>query len=111
MNPPKGALTLPTLQTRKARSYSRKALRKTFGFLPSSAKVSCRSTGGANATCSVSWKRPHGKRYRGTVRVWFTSTTTRVSWNYDLSVQRKQRKHKTATTTRGARRGGTVVTG
>jgi hypothetical protein len=110
VTPPKGALTLPALETRKARSYTRSALRATFGVLPSSAKVTCQSTGGANATCSVSWKRPHGKSYRGTVRVWFTSTTTRVSWNYDLSVQRKQHG-RTSTTTRGARVGGTVLGG
>ena len=92
-----------TLEARKARSYTRTALRRTFGTLPSSAKVTCRSTGGANQACTTSWKRSGGKRYSGTVRVWFTSTTTTVSWNYDLSVQRKQRGHRTTTTTRGAR--------
>ena len=109
MDPPKGALTLPTLEDRKARSYTRTALRRTFGTLPSSAKVTCRSTGGANQACTTSWKRAGGKRYSGTVRVWFTSTTTQVSWNYDLSVQRKQRGHRTTTTTRSARVGGTVA--
>jgi hypothetical protein len=108
VNPPKGALTLPTLETRKARSYARTALRRTFGTLPSSAKVTCRSTGGANAACTVSWKRSGGKSYSGTVRVWFTSTTSHVSWNYDMSVQRKQHG-RTSTTTRGARVGGTVA--
>ena len=54
----------------------------------------------------TSWKRSGGKSYSGTVRVWFTSTTTQVSWNYDLSVQRKQRGHRTTTTTRSARVGG-----
>jgi hypothetical protein len=107
--PNKGALTLPTLEDRKARSYTRTALRRTFGTLPSSAKVTCRSTGGANQACTTSWKRAGGKRYSGTVRVWFTSTTTQVSWNYDLSVQRKQRGHRTTTTTRSARVGGTVA--
>ena len=107
--PNKGALTLPTLEDRKARSYTRTALRRTFGTLPSSAKVTCRSTGGANQACTTSWKRSGGKSYSGTVRVWFTSTTTQVSWNYDLSVQRKQRGHRTTTTTRSARVGGTVA--
>ena len=107
--PSKGALTLPTLEDRKARSYTRTALRRTFGTLPSSAKVTCRSTGGANQACTTSWKRSGGKSYSGTVRVWFTSTTTQVSWNYDLSVQRKQRGHRTTTTTRSARVGGTVA--
>ncbi len=107
-NPPKGALTLPTLEARKARSYTRTALRRTFGTLPTSAKVTCRATGGANQACTTSWKRS-GKSYTGTVRVWFTSTTTQVSWNYDLAVQRKQHGHRTTTTTRGARVGGTVA--
>jgi hypothetical protein len=108
VNPPKGARTLPTLEARKARSYTRTALRRTFGTLPSSAKVECRSTGGANQACTTSWKRS-GKTYSGTVRVWFTSTATQISWNYDLSVQRKQRGHRTTTTTRAARVGGTVA--
>jgi len=109
-NPPaKAALTLPTLEDRKARSYARTALRRTFGTLPSSAKVTCRSTGGASQACTTSWKRSGGKSYSGAVRVWFTSTTTQVSWNYDLSVQRKQRGHRTTTTTRSARVGGTVA--
>jgi hypothetical protein len=108
VNPPKGARTLPTLEARKARSYTRTALRRTFGTLPSSAKVECRSTGGANQACTTSWKRG-GKTYSGTVRVWFTSTATQISWNYDLSVQRKQRGHRTTTTTRAARVGGTVA--
>jgi hypothetical protein len=108
VTPPQGALTLPTLEARKARSYTRTALRRTFGTLPASAKVTCRATGGANQACTTSWKRS-GKSYTGTVRVWFTSTTTQVSWNYDLAVQRKQRGHRTTTTTRGARVGGTVA--
>ena len=108
VTPPKGALTLPTLEARKARSYTRTVLRRTFGTLPTSAKVTCRATGGANQACTTSWKRS-GKSYTGTVRVWFTSTTTQVSWNYDLAVQRKQRGHRTTTTTRGARVGGTVA--
>jgi hypothetical protein len=101
------ALPVPALAARKARSYTRTALRTTFGTLPSSAKVTCRMTGGSAAACSASWHRAGGVAYTANVNVWFTSTSTRVSWNYQLKAKRM--KHGRVTTiNRGTRLGGAV---
>jgi len=100
-------LAVPTLAARKARSYTRTALRKTFGTIPSSAHVACRMTGGSAATCTATWRRA-GKGYTANVGVWFTSTATRVSWNYQVKAKRSQHGRVT-TINRAARVGGTVA--
>jgi hypothetical protein len=99
---------IPPMTTRHGRSYARSALRKTFGSLPSSATVSCRLTGGSTAACTVSWRRSGGVRYRGDVRVWFTSNTQHVMWNYGMTVKRTKRGSAARTTARTSRLGGTV---
>jgi hypothetical protein len=99
---------IPGMTTAHGRSYVRRALRATFGTLPSTASVSCRLTGGSTAGCTASWRRSGGVRYSGEVRVWFTSDAQHVSWNYGLTVKRTKRGSATRTTTRSNRVGGTV---
>jgi hypothetical protein len=99
---------LPGMTTAHGRSYVRRALRATFGTLPTTASVSCRLTGGSTAECTASWRRPGGIRYRGDVRVWFTSDAQHVSWIYGLTVKRTKRGSATRTTTRSNRVGGAV---
>jgi hypothetical protein len=100
---------VPTMSARRGRSYVRTALRRTFRVLPQSASVSCRLTGGATASCNVSWRRPKGVRYRGTVRVWFASDAQQVRWNYGMDVKRTKRGAKTRTTSRSERQGGVLA--
>jgi hypothetical protein len=80
-------LALPALLAPSARSKTRTALRRMFGTLPSSAKVSCVITGATTSRCTVSWTRS-GAAYRGTVRISFTSDTRKVSWVYSANVRR-----------------------
>ena len=100
--------TIPTMTTAHGRSLARTALRRTFGTLPSSASVGCRLTGGSTAACTVSWRRASGARYRGSVRVWFSSDAEHVRWNYGMSVKRSKRGTATRTTSRTNRAGGLV---
>jgi hypothetical protein len=99
---------IPTMTTTRGRSLTRTALRRTFGSLPSSASVSCRLTGGSTAACTVSWRRPRGVKYSGTVRVWYSSTATQVRWNYGMSVKRTKHGRQAKTTTRSNRDGGRI---
>jgi hypothetical protein len=99
---------LPGMSTSGGRSYVRSALRRTFGTLPSSASVSCILTGGSTAACNVSWRRSGGVRYRGSVRVWFSSDVQHVRWNYGMSVKRTKPGIRARTTTRSNLVGGVV---
>jgi hypothetical protein len=101
-------LALPALRSASAKAKTRTALRRMFGTLPASAKVSCVNTGGASARCSVSWRRS-GASYRGTVRVWFVSDAHQVRWVYGANVRRTQ-GGTTRTITRSAVTGGAVAT-
>jgi hypothetical protein len=105
---PPGPKAIPAMTTAIGRSYVRSSLRRTFGTVPSSASLSCRLTGGSTASCDVTWRRSGGVRYRGNVRVWFSSDAQHVRWNYAMSVKRTKPGTRARMTTRSNLVGGVV---
>jgi hypothetical protein len=97
-------LPLPKLTKSAATSDARTALGREYGATAAAGKVSCVLTGGASAECAVSWKT-RKVTFSGTVHVWLTSTTTRVSWEYDMDIRQSGR----AGTVHSAGVGGTVA--
>ncbi len=97
-------LPLPKLTKTAATTYARTALNREYGSATSAAKVTCALTGGASAECAVSWKGTRNVTYSGTEHVWFTSTTTHVSWEYDMDIKQSGK----AGTTHRAGVGGVV---
>jgi hypothetical protein len=88
-------LPLPKLTKTAATSYARTALGRQYGTTAAAGKVTCVLTGGASAECAVSWKGARNVTYSGTEHVWFTSTATRVSWEWDMDVKQSGRSGTT----------------
>ena len=88
-------LPLPKMTKSAATSYARTALGRQYGTTAAAGKVTCVLTGGASAECAVSWKGARSVTYSGTEHVWFTSTPTRVSWEWDMDIKQSGRSGTT----------------